>query len=111
MKITTVTGLFYKKTYFHQYLIFYLCHPSLTRQNVPFKMSRQIFIIVVDEERRKNQDCPNLRFFLPDINITHNALNQHYVRRNKNQQLPNLDLLNNVRKATTDKPTNPNVSK
>lgn len=38
----------------------------------------------------KNKDCQYLTYFLPDINIKDNSLNQHYVRRKKNHKLPKM---------------------
>lgn len=60
MKITT--GLFYKNIDSHQYLIFYSCHPSHTKRNIPFNMARQICFIVVYEEWR-NTRLSELKFF------------------------------------------------
>lgn len=61
MKITK--DLFYKKTDSQQNWIFDSCHPSHTKQIIPFNMARRICTIVVEKERRKTR-LSELKIFL-----------------------------------------------
>lgn len=65
--INISTDVFYIETDSHQCLIFYSCHPSHTKGNIPFNVARRICTIVSDEERI-NKRLKELKHLFVGIN-------------------------------------------
>nr|XP_034325343.1 uncharacterized protein LOC117689218 [Crassostrea gigas] len=57
------TDVYYKTTDTHQYLNFKSCHPTHTKRNIPYNLSRRICTIV-SEEKTKDQRLMELKMYL-----------------------------------------------
>ncbi|KAK3091940.1 hypothetical protein FSP39_023867 [Pinctada imbricata] len=114
-KITT--DLFYKSTDTHQYLIFSSCHPSHTKRNIPFNLTRRICTIVSYQHRREKR-LKELKSFLLKQNYPVNLID---AATNRAKEIPLPELRDKSRRntnshkiipfVTTHNPRNKNVFK
>ena len=95
-EINILTDIFYKTTDTHQYLNFKSCHPTHTKRNIPYNVTKRICTIVKDEDT-KDQRLAELKNFLNAQNYPEKLV---LSAINEARKIPQ-NILRTTRKKTT----------